>query len=336
MISKRSLKNIICISILFSGLCNAQIIFIPFENNSSYDGTWKLEEEVPNYIAAYFREFHNTAVLSSTAFVSLAGVEPGSLHLDDMEFISKVAVEHGFDYAVIGKIKNFNIARFTAGDPLTAGYEAYNCEIEAGIRIYDLRSNTMAFSENIKEEFSSGSLGLNLLGKPSDEKRQFFALNEIRFGSEEFSKTIVGEAMIRFCENLSGSIIKNSKSILQKKDKTVIKTEIPDKSLNDISLNTEIKKGEIITYDKETGEAFINLGSSSNISVGEELSVYTKADSLFDPKTNKFLGISDKKISVLEIIEIRGESLSLAVVKENKDEVEAGMEIRKLVIKRRE
>ena len=60
------------------------------------------------------------------------------------------------------------------------------------------------------------------------------------------------------------------------------------------------------------------------------------ADSLFDPNTNEFLGLSDKIISTLEIVEIRGEKLSLAVVKNNRSQVNKGMEVRKLVLKTKE
>ena len=109
-----------------------------------------------------------------------------------------------------------------------------------------------------------------------------------------------------------------------------------DKTLDEFQLNVEIIKGQLLTYDETTGETFINLGSSSNINVGDELSVYAQADSLFDPITNEFLGLSDKSISTLEIIEIRGEKLSLAVIKNNREQVRKGMEVRKLVLKTKE
>ena len=94
-------------------------------------------------------------------------------------------------------------------------------------------------------------------------------------------------------------------------------------------------KGQILTYDETTGEAFINLGSANGLKIGEELAVYSKVDSLFDPNTNEYLGLSDRKIANIEIIELRGGKLSLAVVKSNREKVSSGMEVRKLFIKKR-
>ncbi len=329
---KNCLRNIICISILFSASVDAQILFTPFKNNADYKGKWDLSIEVPNYIAAYFREFHSQQVLSSTTYSSLA--EKYGPALTDIEFISEIGKEKGFKYAVLGTINEFKIARFTAGDPLLAGYEAYTCEIEASFKIYNLQTNGLEYTGTIKSDLGDKGVGLNLLGKPSDEKKQFYSLDNMKFGGEEFSKTIVGETMMNFCENLSEDILKTSKTIL-KPNRNII-TEIADKSLDDITLNAEVMKGTILVYDSSTGEAFLNLGSLNKLKIGEELSVYSPADSLFDPTTNEFLGVSDKKISTLEIIEIRGEKLSLAIVKENRDDVQKGMEVRKTVIKREE
>ncbi|MEO8398927.1 MAG: hypothetical protein ABI550_03830 [Ignavibacteriaceae bacterium] len=333
---KKCLKNIICISFLFSGLANAQIVFTPFQNNSSYKGTWKLENDVPNYIAAYLREFHSVDVLSAGTYLSLASEKTNDKSLySDLEFISQFASEYDFKYAATGKINSFNISRFTAGEPLIAGYESYNCEIEIFIQFFNLQTNTSEFIGTVKGEVTDKGLGLTLLGKPTEEKKEYFALNSIQFGGEEFNQTIVGETIFQLCQNLTKEIQSKKNNFLNITNQNRIKLEIPDKSLEDIKLNTEIKKGQILTYDESTGEAFVNLGSANNVWVGEELSIYTLADSLYDPSSNEFLGVSDKKISILEIIEVRGEKLSLAVVKSNRDKVKEGMEVRKLILKKK-
>jgi hypothetical protein len=335
---KSYLRNILCISLLLSELTFGQIIFTPFKDNSSYTGAWNLSQAVPNYIAAYMREFHNSQVLSSTAFVSL--VEKYSLknsNYSDLEFLSEIADDYGFRYAASGRVEAFNISRFTAGEPLIAGYEAYSCNIEVFIQIYNLELNTLIYSGNLKGEINDRGLGLSLLGKPTEGKEQFFSLDKIKFGSEEFNITIVGEAMFQLCQMLSEELQTSTRGFIDiPPGERKIIDELADKSLDDINLNTEIKKGEILIYDPDTGEAFINLGSANGLRIGEELSIYTLADSLFDPSSDEFLGLSDKKISELEIIEVRGEKLSLAVVKRNRDKVDVGMEIRKLILKRRE
>ena len=312
---KKFLRSITFISLLITETGYSQFLFTPFENESSYKGTWNLSQEIPNYIAAYLREFYKVNVLSSTAFLSL--VEKNNINeteAHDFQAITSIANEIDFGYFVTGKVNDFDIARFSAGESNIAGYEAYSCEISISLQIFDLSKNTIAFAGNVESSVSNKGLGLNLFGGSSDEKKQYLALNKIRFGSEEFNKTIVGETMLILCEDLALDIKSSKKEILFPKRESKKQIELEDKTLDEFQLKIEIKIGQLLTYDESSGEAFINLGFSSNINVGDELSIYAQADSLFDPITQEFLGLSDKSISTLEIVEIRDEKLSLAVV----------------------
>ena len=334
---RKFLRSITFISLIITESGYSQFLFTPFENESSYKGTWNLSQEIPNYIAAYLREFYKVNVLSSTAFLSL--VEKNNINeteAHDFQAITSIANEIDFGYFVIGKVNDFDIARFSAGESNIAGYEAYSCEISISLQIFDLSKNTIAFAGNVESTVSNKGLGLNLFGGSSDEKKQYLALNKIRFGSEEFNKTIVGETMLILCEDLALDIKSSNKEILFPKRESKKQIELEDKTLDEFQLKIEIKKGQLLTYDESSGEAFINLGFSSNINVGDELSIYAQADSLFDPITQEFLGLSDKSISTLEIVEIRDEKLSLAVVKNNREQVRKGMEVRKLVLKSKE
>lgn len=334
---RKFLRSITFISLIITESGYSQFLFTPFENESSYKGTWNLSQEIPNYIAAYLREFYKVNVLSSTAFLSL--VEKNNINeteAHDFQAITSIANEIDFGYFVIGKVNDFDIARFSAGESNIAGYEAYSCEISISLQIFDLSMNTIAFAGNVESSVSNKGLGLNLFGGSSDEKKQYLALNKIRFGSEEFNKTIVGETMLILCEDLALDIKSSNKEILFPKRESKKQIELEDKTLDEFQLKIEIKIGQLLAYDESSGEAFINLGFSSNINVGDELSIYAQADSLFDPITQEFLGLSDKSISTLEIVEIRDEKLSLAVVKNNREQVRKGMEVRKLVLKTKE
>lgn len=333
---KQSARNIIFISLLCYTTGYAQFLFTPFENETSYNGAWSLSQEVPNYIAAFLREFHKVNVLSATAFLSIADDKNIDASAKDLQTYSAAADELGLTYAVTGKVLDFDIGRFTAGESNLAGYEAYSCQIKIAFQIFDLQKSESVFSENVEASVSSRGLGLNLFGVPSDDKRQYLALDHIKFGSEEFNKTIVGETMLNLCEDLSTQILNVNRELLRPKKDNKVKAGFIDKALDEMDLNVRVIRGLILTYDEETGEAFINLGSANNINEGDELSVYSPADSLFDPATNEFLGIADEEISTLEVIEIRGEKLSLAVALKNLEKLRKGFEIRKVMLKREE
>lgn len=332
----KHLRNIISISLLFSISGRAQLLFTPFENQSSFKGAWNLSEEIPNYIAAYLREFYKVNVLSSTAYLSLAEKkEISKSNLSDFQSYTLIADEVGSNYVVTGKVLDFDVSRFIAGESNIAGYEAYSCKINIAMQIFDLSSNTMLFNETVESTVSNKGLGLNLFGIPSDEKRQYLALNKIRFGSEEFHKTIVGEAMFQLCEDLTAEMKQVNKELLYPKKETRTSAAMQDSSLEKVKLITEIIKGQILTYDSASGEAFINVGSSDGVKKGTILNIYAPADSLFDPNSNEFIGISDKNISTLEVVEVRAEKFSLAVVTKDKEKVHKGMEVRKLLLRKK-
>lgn len=333
---KKYLKNIICISFLLSVESYSQFVFTPFENESSFKGAWNLSIEIPNYIAAYIREFYKVSVLSSTAFLSLAEKQDISIgNPIDMQSASIIVNEAGFSYLVLGKINDFGISRFSAGESNIAGYEAYRCDIEISITIFNINSNTTVFSHNIKKSITNKGLAFNLFGAASDDKKQYLALDKMIFGSEEFHKTIVGEAMFQLCEDLTAEMKQVNKELLYPKKETKASVTMQDSSLEKVKLMTEIIRGQILTYDSASGEAFINLGSLHGLSKGTILNIYAPADSLFDPNSKEFVGISDKNISTLEVVEVRGEKFSLAVVTEDKEKVQKGMEVRKLLLRKK-
>ena len=185
-----------------------------------------------------------------------------------------IANEIGFKYLVTGKVIDFDVSRFNVGESNIAGYEAYSCNILVSMQIFDLLNNSSVYSGNIEASVSNKGLGLNLFGAQSDDKKQYLALNTIKFGSEEFNNTIVGETIFQLCQDLASDIKSANKELLFPKKENKIKIDLTDKTLDEIKLNVEIIKGQILTYDETTGEAFINLGSSSKVNLGDELSVY--------------------------------------------------------------
>ncbi|NWF90585.1 MAG: hypothetical protein HXY50_14125 [Ignavibacteriaceae bacterium] len=332
---EKLLVNIIFISITLSKSVYPQFIFTAFEDESSYQGSWQLYHDVPTYIAAYFRDFNKNNVVSPSTYLSLFA-EPAMAKYDAMDFqaLSEIAKQTNCKYLVKGKITDFSISRFNAGESNIAGYEAYSCNISVAIQIHDILENSTVYAGSVESSISNKGLGLNLFGSQSDEKKQYLTLNSIRFGSEEFNKTIVGEAMFQLCGDLMSDIKKSSKDLLRTNQKSITQKSKTENSLDSVEFKVEIKKGFILTYDEESGEAFVNLGSSSGIKVNDELIIYTKTDSLFDPTSGEFIGFGDTNISSLQIIEIRGEKLCLAVVKNHKEKVRKGMEVRKQFIKR--
>ena len=160
--SKKFLASIIFISLLATETTYSQMLFTPFENESSFKGSWNLSKEVPNYIAAYFREFYKINVLSPSAFLSLAEkYKIDESNLSDFQSYSLVANEIKYPYLVVGKITEFNVSRFGAGESNIAGYEAYSCNISISIQIHDLLSSSSVYTGTTEVSISNKGLGQN-------------------------------------------------------------------------------------------------------------------------------------------------------------------------------
>lgn len=325
--SKKKLQNIFCISfsllVLFSSSAFPQIAFTKFENNSSYEGNWELEYDVPNFIASYVRESFELSVLSPKNLeYEITNSKADSVPI--FEFIN----QSGFQYLVTGIISKFSISRFTAGEPKLAGYETYSNDVTFSLNILDLSSNKIIFSEIFSKEMSDLGVGVTIFGRESESKKEFYKLNEIRFGSSEFVQTLIGKNMLF----LSEAFTEKAKPIfsdLVKSKISILKNHI---EVQPSPLTRKIVKGEILLIDLENKEVFINLGSSDNLSVGSVLSVYAVGDSLFDPQTNIFLGIADRKVGEIEIVEVRGERFSLGIIRSGSEEVKKGFQVRKIAV----
>lgn len=330
MTSRRKLKNIFYINLFLLILfCNSypQIAFNRFVNRSIYDGKWNLEYDVPDFIADYTREKLDVRTYSPTLLNKI--LTDDSLFQDKYDLYKKLLIQ----YTVDGRIKKFTINRFTAGEPKFGGYETYSVEINIEFILTDIISNKILFQEHIENNISDVGLGLTIFGRESQAKREFYKLNNINFGSPEFMETYVAKTLLFISEQFTKKIQPILKSVYPttppKTDTLILNI---DKMQNKTPFEKKLIKGSIISIDNETKEVFINLGSADLITKGDIINVYAVKDSVFDQKTNAFLGVTEKKVGEIEIIEVRGERFSLGLITKETEKIEKNMEIRKIII----
>lgn len=320
------LKNILFIINLLSFGIEAQLVFLPFENKSVFEGTWELKTEIPNYTAAFLRETNSWNVIGASTFLSMSDEENYSV---DLESLSKFLKENNFRYACGGKIETFSLARYILGEPTLAGYEGYSVAMKINFYLFDALTEQIIFNETIESTINRNGIGINLFGKPTTEKEQFYGLNAIPFGSEDFNKTIIGENFNLFLEKLNEKLSSLKKEIRQNFKEGV---SIQDSAITKYDVRTKIVQGEILMFDAATGEAFINIGAKNEIKLNEMLAVYSIADSLYDPKCGEFLGVAEKKVAEIKIIEVRTDKLSLAIAEKKYHAViQKGMIVKKIL-----
>lgn len=328
-VSVKKVKNTIFISIFLCHLSYSQIAFFPFANSSSYEGNWNIEFGVPDFCAAYLREMSSYNVYSSKTVSSLFPEKyRSSLAQPDIEYVKDLLSPQGFQYIFLGEIRTLSISRSIAGEPTLAGYESYSCEISALVRCINLHSGIVVFNEEITTSLSRSGLGIQLFGKPTEDKSEFYGLDKISFGSEEFSSTLVGETLHSFAEDFHRKI--NTKIVVNSPDSSFSTFSTNDPALDSIKIHIYSLRGEIIKYDPLLGEAFVNVGKNHGVKVGEKLAIFTEGDKLVDSESGETLGFDDKIISFLEIVDIRGPRLSLGIVTNRRNEITKGMKVKRI------
>ncbi len=327
MNSRQKLQNIFCISLLFFGLFTitsySQVAFTKFENTSSYEGIWELEYDFPNFVSGYLRERFEIKVLSPKLFED----ELANSNFRNLSF-HEMLTELGFKYLISGKVTKFSISRFTAGEPKLGGYETYSNDIAFSISILDLNSQQIIYSDAFSNELSDLGVGITIFGRESDSKREFYSLDKMKFGSAEFVNTLIGKNMLSLCEIFSEKV----KTYFSEFKTSDMSSTLNNSNSDASPFTKKIIRGEILLIDYETKEVFINLGSSDNLTSGAVLSIYAAGDSLFDPATKQFLGVSDKKVGEVEIVEVRGERFALGVIRSEEKKINKGFEVRKIAI----
>lgn len=317
MISRLKLLNIFFISTFLPASLIAQIAFLSFKDNSNYKGSWNLNYDVPDFISDYFREKYNINSLSPYLTEKLINdAVNGSLN--------EILINKGYEYLIRGNVITFSINRLMAGEPKVAQYETYSNTIEIEFEVTDLKNNKIIFLEKVENKSSDLSVGVTIFGRETDTKKEFEQLDKIKFGSDDFLKTLVGKNLLKLCDKFSTKIERIIPLQPQKMDVDTLQ------NFSKTKFNRKIITGEILFVDHDTKEVFINIGKRENLQVGTILPVYTEGDTIYDNSTGEILGVTDKKIGEIEIIEIRGDRFSLGIIKDEKEKISKGNKVRKI------
>jgi len=154
---------------------NYNLAVIKFKNQSDYKGNWDIELEFAKLILNRLKEkgFTNIILVNEESNISKTNL-----------------------LIISGVIKQFKFKENTIAFYRLGGYKNYSVGIKLEINI---RGKVLNEVKNFESYISRKEYGLALFGGPggSDdfEKPLYYELQKIRFGSEEFWRSIYGEAV---------------------------------------------------------------------------------------------------------------------------------------------
>lgn len=315
------------------------LMFLPFKDNSGFSGKWNITTDVPRFFSAYMKERFRVGVVSPVSvkrFLEWKRID--SANALDAAVMQQCAEHFKVRYIVYGTIEEFSISRFMVSEVQLAGYEAFSAEVKISFVLYDAARAGKSGSDRFMYEgdaegiVKDRSLGLTLFGKQTERMSQYFLLDELAFGSEQFNRTIIGEALLKCASDLDTKLERAIPSLVSKSvvlsSSVVIDSVSADSA---IVLRRHLINGEIVIVDDD--EVFINLGSQDGVTIGDLLPVFIEGSEVKDPNTGDLLGTRDEKIGEIQVIEIRAEHLSLATIVSGKGAIAPKNRIRKVLIR---
>ncbi len=286
-----------------SPLSDSVLVFMPFTDNSGFGGKWNISEEIPRYLALYCREKFRASTIPPTAVEQFAeGKGLTASGRSSTGELTEFAERFHARYVITATIDGFSVSRFNVAEQTIAGYEAFSGEVHLHYLVLDVFQFPMREKDAIVSEGDASgvvkdhALGITLLGKQTDRTYQFYALDDLTFGSEAFNKTVIGEAMAKCAEDFSskiGQAVPRLEPNVAGRRSTESVSTPQDTSFH---LSRQIIHGEVIVLDDDT--AFLNVGSDDGVEVGDRVPVMRK----------------DEVVGEVKISEVRSGHLSLGTV----------------------
>lgn len=298
------------ISFLMIPLSAQKVGILPFENNSTFEDVWYINIDIPSLLGEMLSKEETVEVIPVHVLDSLLKLNTRKrINQYDTQDWKSLLPE--CDVIVLGYIDEFDLKRYNVAEPTLAGYEYYSFTMKMRLVFADLKLDRVSEQTEVETELARNVVGLNLFGRTSTERKDFFGLSQIQFGSEKFMVSIVGEGM----KDAYNQFIKH------------YKREIKRTTTPDLTEPVPTLTGKLLTYDGSTGDAFVNI-ITQGLQPGEFLYAYEETDSLYDQESGELIGIAQKRIGQLKILEIRNAKLLYAAAQGERTHLRQGLIIK--------
>ena len=279
------------------------LLLLPFRDASGYKASWDVYGGFPRALADS---------LERHTFLSTVPLEGAWAGLTEDERRGKItgsravelAREQGADWAILGQIEEFTMKRFEATVPM-GGYRRYEGWAVVNVVAYnavDGRRAGECAGEGMVDDKRTGIVN-PAYHIPFD--RQYYFLDMMEWGSEEFWSTLVGMAVRECVGDLATGLT------------TVIR---PPPSLT-------VSEPKLIDIDGD--QAYINVGLTEGIRNGDKFGVWDHGRELRDPETDVVLGQAPaRRVGVVQVEQVLNDHLSQVRILEGREDLRKAYTIR--------
>lgn len=186
------------------------------------------------------------------------------------------------DLVALGTIHDYNMGRFSVGDPLLGGYKSYTGTARLELQIVRVEDGSGVGTVEAARELTDRDVGLDLLGKPREQDLKFTGLKDTPFGSQAFRETVLGQATLEAV----GELLQKLTGLVRPR-----------------ALNMGGKVAEILSV--YGNDVYINVGSENGLRAGYRFEVLPGAQRVREEGRDPV-----QRIGVVEVVEVIGARLS--------------------------
>ena len=262
-----------------TGAYKPYVAVFPFEDDSGFpDDIWDLENDMARLLSAEMASQRLWHIVPYDAVVDAVQKPEGG----EGEAVYESARLLRADVVLLGTLLDLNMERLSVGDPLLGGYKSYKGLAEIELKVVRVEERSTIANVYSKRDRTDRGLGLDLLGKPRAQDRQFVDLGEMAFGSVEFRATGIGLAVMavmgELVEKLGGTL--RPRGLL-------------------------LADGQAEVLSAHGGEIFINIGSENGVYKGQRFEILPAPDRV---RSDNLEG--GTRLSVVQVQDIIGARVS--------------------------
>lgn len=266
-----------------------RIVLLPFEDRAGFRGNWTLSVDVPALLGEYLEEAASIEAVSMDTVQAALEEKAVEAHKGD-DLAAVLGKRVGADLAITGVVDDFNMRRFTAGDPNLLGYKSYTAKIKLiDVQLIRVATGEVLGTFEVAKDSTERPLGMDLFGRPRKQDRAFREIYEVAFGSERFYELLIGQTADRAFLDLSGKIVQ---AILQRPA-------------------VDLSGGSAIVLSVNGEEAYLGIGAEDHVESGDRFPIYK----------------GKTRVGLVQVIQIIGPHLCKAQIIEGEEVMEAGLSI---------
>ena len=286
-----------------SAAASQNLALTPFRDQSGFSSKWKLSRGIPALLGKLLAEDPSYTIIPVDSVEK--AMEERQLKKPTDQQLAELGREMGADAMITGEILNFTVGRFHVGNPFLGGYMSYSATTEAQISVLRTLDGRRIGEATGKETIKDRNLGLTLLGRPGEKDTQFFGLDRIIFGSEEFRETIIGRTTLNALTQIKEQI-----------HQIATDPSAVDKTLSAIVLSVE------------KGQVYVDLGVEDQVEVGHKFAVYAAEAEEVDTGDEGPSTSPEERIGLIQITKVYAAHLSEARIVEGEGDIKPGDHVR--------